>query len=110
MSDEYENDLAWHALNYRTAATQHAEQMWQELEACVKRLNTRTSGWQPIETAPKDGSFILLLTPYGIIQGHWNDDCWNQNVCDSTYEMACAVISADPTHWMPLPEPPNEQS
>ena len=42
MSDEIkpdsdEDDLAWHALNYRTAAPQHAELMWQELEACVQR-------------------------------------------------------------------------
>lgn len=31
------DDLAWHALNYRTAAPQHAEAMWQELLACVRR-------------------------------------------------------------------------
>ena len=30
-------DLFWHALNYRTAATQHAELMWQELLTCVER-------------------------------------------------------------------------
>ena len=35
---EQNNDIFWHALNYRTAATQHAEQMWQELAACVNRL------------------------------------------------------------------------
>lgn len=35
--DEYADDLAWHALNYRTAATQHAQLMWVELEACVAR-------------------------------------------------------------------------
>ena len=34
--DESEN-LHWHALNYRTAAPQHAEEMWQELVACVER-------------------------------------------------------------------------
>ena len=37
---EHENDIYWHALNFRTAATQHADQMWQELYACVKRLIT----------------------------------------------------------------------
>lgn len=31
------DDLFWHALNYRTAATQHAEGMWLELESCVAR-------------------------------------------------------------------------
>jgi hypothetical protein len=36
MNDESEN-LHWHALNYRTAAPQHADEMWQELVACVER-------------------------------------------------------------------------
>lgn len=33
MSDE--NSLRWHALNYRTAHTMHAEAAWKELEAFV---------------------------------------------------------------------------
>ena len=37
LPDERAEDLFWHALNYRTAATQHAEAMWQELQACVDR-------------------------------------------------------------------------
>lgn len=36
MDDESEN-LHWHALNYRTAAPQHADEMWQTLVACVER-------------------------------------------------------------------------
>ena len=34
------DDLGWHALNYRTAHTPHAEAMWQELLACVERRVT----------------------------------------------------------------------
>jgi len=37
MTDELTNDLKWHALNYRTAGTLEAEEMWQELLACVNR-------------------------------------------------------------------------
>jgi len=36
--DDTENDLFWHALNYRGAQSQHAELFWQELQACVARL------------------------------------------------------------------------
>jgi hypothetical protein len=36
MNDENDK-LHWHALNYRTAAPQHAEKMWQALTACVER-------------------------------------------------------------------------
>lgn len=57
------------------------------------------SKWQPIETAPKDGSDILAhwkasgtshVVYYAL--GRWCDDCDDE-------------IST-PTHWMPLPEPP----
>ena len=41
MTVEYypeRDDLYWHALNFRCAAGQHAELMWQELAACHERL------------------------------------------------------------------------
>ena len=33
-----DDDLQWHALNYRTAGTLQAEEMWQALSACVARM------------------------------------------------------------------------
>lgn len=62
--------------------------------------------WKPIETAPKDGTFILLFTAYGQIEGRWEFDGWRQDVCSASYDMAYAYIECIPTHWMPLPEPP----
>lgn len=35
-NDDEDLDLRWHALNYRTADTRHAEAMWQELERYVE--------------------------------------------------------------------------
>ena len=66
-------------------------------------------GWQPIETAPKDGDGILLFIPGypGEVQAAtWNDrrDAWCLYGCDS---LAFDFDEDDvPTHWMPLPEPP----
>ena len=35
---EVNNDLFWHALNYRGASYENAPAAWLELEACVNRL------------------------------------------------------------------------
>lgn len=65
--------------------------------------------WQPIETAPKDGSRILLYwpkttrIPIKIIIGNWRGDYWSNDLLYFDEEKRNC-----PTHWMPLPEPPQE--
>lgn len=74
------------------------------------------SRWQPIETAPRDGAYILVTSPQ--VGGTWvakycgeyqsgyrPPNPWmvmllNTNHCK--HRGATRV----PTHWMPLPEPP----
>ena len=72
------------------------------------------SKWQPIETAPKDGTSVILGCNYdrlGKIRvtcawyereiwteaKHWDDDA------DDWLFLECAFR---PSHWMPLPSPP----
>lgn len=62
------------------------------------------SEWQPIETAPKDGTEIIVATKSttsGVALVIWEPGvpfpCFMDEEGDS-YE--------DATHWMPLPEPP----
>jgi len=55
--------------------------------------------WQPIETAPRDGRFILAWGP------EWgtSDVAWFGEVSDRWFTMSNATGL---THWMPLPEAP----
>lgn len=91
------------------------------------------SEWQDIATAPKDGTDVLLFapsytfrgepTPARVTVGHWSTeeecrvqigDCGGVCRCPE-YEYNDPIwMSWDggflaelpPTHWMPLPEPP----
>jgi hypothetical protein len=63
----------------------------------------RPMTWQPIDTAPNDGSYLLLLSPaHGrVIGAHVTGDVWHLvGVGTVTSE------SERPTNWMALPDPP----
>lgn len=67
--------------------------------------------WQKIETAPKDGTDILLYVglicdDYGV--AHWNEkeQCWDM----SNPDYSDIREFGRPTHWMPLPDKPTEDS
>ena len=68
------------------------------------------SEWQPIETAPKDGTDILLVVRYGNLNktrlGAWRQQrpgefAWLQH---HTFDHFAGEV----THWMPLPDPPKQ--
>jgi len=61
-----------------------------------------THGWQPIETAPKDGRSVLVAdAKYKTIGiNFW---CNYENDWDRESDLVW------PTHWMPLPEPPQDE-
>lgn len=88
----------WHAALQRIREGDKAD----ELAAAVPL----PSGWRGIESAPKDGTWVLLWQPD---QGE-NVACWMD--CDISWwfiedgKNAHALRGAAPTHWMPLPAPP----
>ncbi len=62
--------------------------------------------WKPIETAPKDGTSILVCCEIGFMYvAHWNGKLWLSDACADSYFGA-----DDATHWMPLPAPPEPQN
>lgn len=56
--------------------------------------------WQPIETAPVDGTEILVAEDRYVTVARWCGFYWGDGLS--------LMGSIGPTHWMPLPEPPEE--
>lgn len=71
-----------------------------------------TTEWQPIETAPKDGTWILIASLANMDIGHW-DDHWIDGAWlrfqTAEYDNDGAEIRG-PTHWQPLPAPPGGET
>lgn len=75
----------------------------------IRELEALTQ-WQPIETAPKDGTRVLLFVPpYGPSTGHYEPARVNWGPNASLW-VSHSILNkeAAPTHWMPLPTPPQE--
>ena len=60
--------------------------------------------WQPIETAPRDWSDVLLYVPD--LASDWRHVCEGYYDADEAIWRSPVFLSVKPTHWMPLPEPP----
>jgi hypothetical protein len=73
------------------------------LEAVIKDRRQRFGQWQPIETAPAD-YYVLVWEIYGDKKEGDIYICVKREHEWFTY----AGAPVNPTHWMPLPEPPNE--
>lgn len=70
-------------------------------------------GWQPINTAPKDGTEIDVWckvcgrVPDAVFNTKKNR--WEYVGLDMFDEMDWIELEYPPTHWMPLPPPPKEE-
>lgn len=77
-----------------------------------------TEAWRPIDTAPKDGTIVMLYASQGcagawngIHVAWWDSDntsngyrhCWRH----ADYQNLGGGVSGNPTHWMPLPRDPH---
>jgi len=57
--------------------------------------------WQPIETAPRDGTQVILFDQDGdILTGNYVAPYWWID------QFMPPMMDGDPLYWMPLPEPP----
>lgn len=65
--------------------------------------------WQPIETAPKDGTRILIFNG-NTLSAYWYKFVSKQGgswqLTEAGGYAGDGDLSSEPTHWMPLPEAP----
>ena len=111
VKDTYKLDSEHQA---KAAANEHHR------KEAEKMLSPVESGWQPIETAPKDGSLLLLLTSGSdnLVEDAIHSRTIGHNSFEHTevdeWQMAGWCWSHDhytdgrgtPTHWQPLPPAP----
>lgn len=101
----------WGPPKANTAALEKELAKWREVAGQLAAL---VPVWQPIETAPKDGTYIILAAPSG-----YTGTPLRVEVCkyDAEYRPLQPWVNhsndsftdggVEPTHWMPLP--PQEQ-
>lgn len=74
---------------------------------------TATPDWRPIENAPKDGTPVLVYAPQGCTQWTMYTPLWICRWDTGRHEGGAWTeaggelwTTCEPTHWMPLPQPP----
>jgi hypothetical protein len=66
------------------------------------------SEWRDIETAPKDGTVILMADGLTMFCGFWLKS--EREWVDGSRDRNGELITWDATHWMPLPSPPKQDN
>lgn len=64
--------------------------------------------WQPIESAPRDGTSVLVACSHGLYSVAWEDhniEWWH---VDDNKHGPYPLRGSGPTHWMPLPPAPEK--
>lgn len=97
---EGSNDEVTHVRNMPDV--QLKEFIRQRNEALTK---LRERHWQPIDTAPQDGTEIIGTNGVDVFMCVFNDPhCYG--VWAYSYDSGAVEVEPVPTHWMPVPELP----
>lgn len=70
------------------------------------QVSGQKTGWQPIETAPRDGSAMLFYLESELLHSRVAVGFIHPNVM--VVGGLLSFYAPKATHWMPLPEPPKE--
>lgn len=108
-------DVEGRILQVIAKAAQAAQNHIEQDLVMVSTQPAQMPGWLPIESAPKDGTCILLWEQYSTdpFVGYWGRSCWcvsHEHVdAEGGWDGAIVVdnIQMPITHWMPLPTAPS---
>lgn len=81
------------------------------IRAALEAAREHGGGWRAIETAPRDGTVVLLAHEKAAFDGYWSeaDGGWVDDVTDAYDDK----LTYEPTHWQPmlaLPPAPQDGS
>lgn len=107
----YRERLAFEVVIGRALSAEEGQRLWDAM------LATGPDQWQPIETAPKDGSELLLTDGFRVAVARWDPESWpdadQRHSCWSLYDWHNEPIhfrgGYAATHWMASPEPPPQE-
>lgn len=103
-AEQAEDDGLWFVAE--TATEAYLQQELRRLTAAVEA----ESAWMPIETAPKDSN-VLLTDGVNVSEGGWVSDVDQGAEWEGQLGMAdwwSVSLAWKPTHWQPLPAPPED--
>jgi hypothetical protein len=95
----------WEAHNAQEEDDEFGRERYSKMEDCIADVRAVLSAlpetqWQPMETAPKDGTPILGWSGYSYEVTQWSQAAEQWLICDGEHGF-------DLTHWMPLPASPS---
>ena len=101
----------WRGESRRAADLMIHEGLGRPMVEAAKFGNRNGSQWRPIDTAPRDGTRILGWFPQwrGVRTIRWRVDVANYAYgwwADNNEHDSRWLTAKLPTHWMPLPDPP----
>lgn len=98
--------------------TKPEARLWNTTDAmftayCAALSAAKDGGWLPIETAPKDGTEMLLLFGnaeyiFGKTHGRVRAACWTGSGASANWSLPYFKDNP-PTAWQPLPAPPAQK-
>lgn len=83
-----------------------SEEVLYDHHETIRRTLEQQSGWQSIDSAPKDKIIFLCNSEYAEYYCRFHKGKWCYWGFDDFGTMSWVHIGFEPTHWHPLPQPP----